>query len=96
MKLWKRKYIITVVALDAIILLAAAVSYRITQRYKLTRKAANTVELWLEQQMKILTATADSISLSAIGQNDETLKPLIIAMSKSYSTFRLGSKEVKL
>ena len=81
---------------DCMILVVAAINYRITQHIvdktiadqqeDLAIKAANTVEMWLEQQMKILTATADSVTLHSLGPNDETLKPLKMAMKAGHFT----------
>ncbi len=96
MHLWKKKYIITVGVLAAVILVVAAINYRITQHIvektiaaqqeDLAVKAADTVELWLQQQMKILTATADSISLATMDRNQETLNPLKMAMKAGHFT----------
>ncbi|TKB23861.1 PAS domain S-box protein [Desulfopila sp. IMCC35006] len=96
MNLWTKKHIVTLAVLAAVIFVVAAVNYRITQHIvnktiaaqqeDLAVKAANTVEMWLEQQMKILTATADSITLSDLGQNDATLKPLKMAMKAGHFT----------
>lgn len=96
MVLWTKKYIIIVVVLAFVILVAAAFNYRITQHIvektiaakqeDLAVKAADTVEIWLNQQMKILTATADSISLWAMEDDDTTMKPLKMAMKAGHFT----------
>ena len=96
MKLWTKKHIITVAVLASTILVVAIINYRITQHIvdrtiaaqqeDLAIKAANTVEMWLEQQMKILTATADSVDLRSLGTNDATLKPLKMAMKAGHFT----------
>lgn len=96
MILWRKKYIVTVVSLATVILVAAAINYKITQHIvektiaaqqeDLAQKAADTVELWLTQQMKILTATADSIPLLNMGENDDTMKPLKMAMKAGHFT----------
>jgi len=96
MILWTKKYIQTVTILAAVILVIAVVNYRITnhivektiasQQEDLAVKTADTVEIWLNQQMKILTATADSIVLSDIGNNDQTMKPLKMAMKAGHFT----------
>ena len=96
MILWTKKYIQIVTILAAVILVVAVVNYRITnhivektiasQQEDLAVKAADTVEIWLSQQMKILTATADSIVLSEIGDNDQTMKPLKMAMKAGHFT----------
>lgn len=89
-----KKYSISVAALSVVILVAVAINYRITQHVvqetiarqqeEIAVKAAETVEIWLNQQMKILTATADSVPLSTLGQNDETIKPLKMAMKAGH------------
>jgi PAS domain S-box-containing protein len=94
--LWNKKNIITLAVVATVILVVAGVTYRITQHIvektiaaqqeDLAIKAANTVEMWLEQQMKILEATADSVPLGALGQNEETLKPLKMAMKAGHFT----------
>ncbi len=96
MNLWNKKYIITLAVLAAVILIVAGINYRITQHIvektiatqqeDLAIKAANTVEMWLDQQMKILVATADSVPLDSLGQNEETLKPLRMAMKAGHFT----------
>ncbi len=96
MNMWTKKHNITLVVLATVILVVAAINYRITQHIvdktiaaqqeDLAIKAANTVEMWLEQQMKILTATVDSVDLSSLGQNDTTLKPLKMAMRAGHFT----------
>ena len=96
MKLWTQKHTITLAALASTIFIVAIVNYRITQHIvdktiaaqqeDLAIKAANTVEMWLEQQMKILTATADSVVLRSLGANDVTLKPLKMAMKAGHFT----------
>jgi PAS domain S-box-containing protein len=96
MVLWKKKYILMVILLSTVILVFAAINYRITQHIvektiaaqqeDLAAKAADTVEIWLNQQMKILTATADSIPLLNIGPQDDTIKPLQMAMKAGHFT----------
>jgi len=91
-----KKHIITLAVLTAVIFIVAGINYRITQHIvektiaaqqeDLAIKAADTVEMWLEQQMKILTATADSVVLGSLGHNEETMKPLKIAMKAGHFT----------
>ncbi len=91
-----KKHIITLAVLTAVIFVVAGINYRITQHIvertiaaqqeDLAIKAADTVEMWLEQQMKILTATADSVVLGSLGQNEETMKPLKMAMKAGHFT----------
>ena len=91
-----RKYLLFASLLGTAILIIAAVNYSITQHIvektiasqqeDLAEKAADTVEIWLNQQMKILTATADSIDLTRMGDNPQTLKPLQMAMKAGHFT----------
>ena len=94
--LWSKRQLVTLAVVTTVILVVAAINYRITQHIvektiatqqeDLAIKAADTVEMWLEQQMKILTATADSVDLNTLGQNEETLKPLRMAMKAGHFT----------
>ncbi len=104
MILRSKKHIITLAVLTAVIFVVAGINYRITQHIvektiaaqqeDLAIKAADTVEMWLEQQMKILTATADSVALDSLGQNEETMKPLKMAMKAGHFTdVYIGSKD---
>ena len=96
MNLWTKKHIVTLAILATVILVVAGINYRITQHIvektiaaqqeDLAIKAANTVEMWLDQQMKILTATADSVPLGSLGQDEETMKPLKMAMKAGHFT----------
>lgn len=96
MTLWTKKHILPLVALTTVILIVAGINYRITQHIveqtiatqqeELAIKAADTVEMWLEQQMKILTATTDSVPLNALSQNEQTMKPLKMAMKAGHFT----------
>jgi PAS domain S-box-containing protein len=93
---WTQKRIIILAVLATVIFIVAGINYRITrhivektiatQQEDLAIKAADTVEMWLEQQMKILTATADSVALATLGQNEETMKPLKMAMKAGHFT----------
>jgi len=94
MDLRNKKYIITVAVMSVVILIVVAIYHRITQHIvnntiagkqeEIAVKAADFVEIWLNQQMKILTATADSVPLNGLGQNEETLKPLKMAMKAGH------------
>jgi len=96
MKRWTLKYSIILAALAAVIFIIAGINYRITQHIvektiasqqeDLAVKAANTVEMWLDQQMKILTATADSVDPADLDQNEETMRPLKMAMKAGHFT----------
>jgi len=52
--------------------------------HTLTVDASIKIEIWLNQQMKILNATADSIDYKKIGNNPETLGPLKMAMKAGH------------
>ncbi len=52
--------------------------------HTLTADTAIKIEIWLNQQMKILNATADSINYQNIGKNSETLAPLKMAMKAGH------------
>lgn len=104
MNRWTHKYIFILAALAAVIFIVAGINYRITQHIvektiasqqeDLAVKAANTVEMWLDQQMKILTATSDSVNLADLGQNEETMKPLKMAMKAGHFTdVYIGKKD---
>ncbi len=96
MMLLQRKYFLTVTVLSLIILIAVTINYRIIdhivdktiadQQEDIAVKAADTVEIWLAQQMKILIATTNSVPLDRIDQNEDTLKPLKMAMKAGHFT----------
>ncbi|MGB3211800.1 MAG: cache domain-containing protein [Desulforhopalus sp.] len=96
MNLWIKKHLSTLAVLATFFFIAAGINYRITQHIvektiaaqqeDLAVKAADTVEMWLDQQMKILAATADAVDLDSLGQNDDTLKPLKMAMKAGHFT----------
>ena len=85
-----RKTIIYMTALSAVVLVAVAINYRIAghivektivdQQADLAVKVASIVELWLNQQMKILNAAAASVPLDNLGQNEQTMGALKMAM----------------
>jgi PAS domain S-box-containing protein len=94
---YNSKKTITIITLCALLILAAMlVNYRITQHVvegtviaqqeDIAGKAANTVEIWLNQQMKILEAAANSIPLQALRQNPLTMLPLQMAMQAGHFT----------
>ncbi len=91
------KKTITVITLSSIaVLTATIINYRITQHVvektviaqqeEIATKAANTVDIWLNQQMKILKATADSVSLHALNRSPSTMLPLHMAMKAGHFT----------
>ncbi len=79
-----------------VILIAMLVNYRITQHVvertviaqqeDITAKAVNTVEIWLNQQTKILEAAANTIPLNALNPNSATMLPLYMAMQAGHFT----------
>ncbi len=89
-----RKSIIYMSLLSVVVLVAVVINYRITthivektiiaQQEDLATKVASIVELWLDQQMKILEATANSVTLATLGQNDLTMAPLQMAMKAGH------------
>ena len=94
---YNSKKTITIITVCSVIVLAAMlVNYRITQHVvestviaqqeDITAKAVNTVEIWLNQQMKILEAAANTIPLGALGQNPPTMLPLYMAMQAGHFT----------
>ncbi len=96
MKYNSKKTIAIITVCSVVILTAMLVNYRITQHVvertviaqqeDITAKAVNTVEIWLNQQMKILEAAANTIPLNALGQNPATMLPLYMAMQAGHFT----------
>ena len=96
MKYNSKKAISVITICSLFILTAILVNYRITQHVvestviahqeDIAGKATNTVEIWLEQQMKILEATANAIPINDLGQNLLTLSPLHMAMQAGHFT----------
>jgi len=94
---YNSKKTITIILLCALLILVAMlVNYRITQHVvegtviaqqeDIAGKAANTVEIWLNQQMKILEAAANCIPVEALRQNPLTMLPLQMAMQAGHFT----------
>lgn len=91
-----KKTIIVITVCSAIILAATLINYRIAQHVvektviaqqeDIATKAVSTVEIWLNQQMKILEAAAGSVSLTALGHDSTTLLPLHMAMQAGHFT----------
>ncbi len=96
MKYNSKKTILIITISAAVILAAILVNYRITQhvvektliaqQQEIADKATTTVEIWLNQQMKILEAAANSVSLRDLGQNATTMLPLEMAMQAGHFT----------
>ena len=90
MGLKTRNTLITMAVLSAMILTVVGITYRSTQviidetivdqQLAITNDVSRTTELWLNQQMKILDATAASVLLHNVGGNPETLDMLKMAM----------------
>ncbi len=90
MGLKTRNTLITMAVLSAMILTVVGITYRITQviieetivdqQLVITSDVSRTTELWLNQQMKILDATAASVPLHNVGGSPETLDMLKMAM----------------
>ena len=80
--------------LSVVILTAVAITYKGTSSlvektifdhlHTLAVDTSIKTEIWLNQQMKILKATADSIDLRDIGDNEKTLGPLKMAMKAGH------------
>lgn len=94
---YNSKKTITIITLCSLVILAAMlINYRITQHVvegtviaqqeDIAGKAANTVEIWLNQQMKILEAAANSIPVETLRQNPLTMLPLQMAMQAGHFT----------
>ncbi len=94
MKFDIKKTILFITACSVVILTVAVINYRIarhvveqtviTQQGDFATKAVHTVEIWLNQQTKILKATAASVSLSSMGHNEATMLPLHMAMKAGH------------
>ncbi len=78
------------VCLSALILVVVGVTYRSTKalidktiidnQQAIATDSAKATGVWLNQQMKILNATAASIEMDSLGKNSVTLRPLQMAM----------------
>ena len=99
-----RKAILIMSAVCLIILAAAVINYRITkhvvektivaEQEDITSKAASTVEIWLKQQMKILEATAGSVSVTSLADDFNTMQVLQMAMRAGhFSDVYIGTTE---
>ncbi len=91
-----KKTLLIVAGCAVVILVATLVNYRITQHVvektviaqqeEMAGKAVNTVEMWLNQQMKILEATAGAVSLGNLSDDPQTLQLLGMAMQAGHFT----------
>ena len=91
-----KKTILFITAFSIVILTVAVINYRIArhvvektviaQQEDLATKAVGTVEIWLSQQMKILKATAASVSYTPLGHDPATMLPLHMAMKAGHFT----------
>ena len=92
---FKLKNILIWMSLFSILILTAvAITYKSTSSlvektifdhlHTLAVDTSIKTEIWLNQQMKILKATADSIDLKDIGNNGKTLGPLRMAMKAGH------------
>ena len=94
MSLKTRNTLITMAVLSALILTVVGITYRSTQaiieetivdhQLATTTDVSKTTELWLNQQMRILDATAASVPLHNIGNNSATLDMLRMAMQAGH------------
>jgi sensor c-di-GMP phosphodiesterase-like protein len=89
-----KKTIFIITACSVVILAVAVINYRIArhvveqtviaQQRDFATKAVYTVEIWLNQQTKILKAAAASVSLSSMGHDAATMLPLHMAMKAGH------------
>lgn len=89
-----RQTILIMTVLAVVVLVAVVFNYRITRnvveetivkhQQETVTKVADTVEIWMAQQKKILKATIASIPIDNIGQNQETYGPLKMAMKAGH------------
>jgi len=94
MNLKMKNSLITMALLSVAILTVVGITYRSTtaiveqtvedHQQAIATDAAKTTELWLNQQMKILNATAASIDLGSVGNNAATQGPLKMAMKAGH------------
>ncbi|MBM9514988.1 cache domain-containing protein [Desulfogranum marinum] len=93
--MFQTRQAIQIIAVLAIVILVAVVfNYHITRnviedtivkhQQETATKAADTVEIWMSQQKKILQATVASIPLDRIGHNQQTYGPLKMAMKAGH------------
>jgi PAS domain S-box-containing protein len=91
-----KKTIAIITLCAVVILIATIVNYRITQHVvektviaqqeDIATKAVNTVEIWLNQQTRILEAAAGSVPTDSLGQDPETIQLLHMAMNAGHFT----------
>jgi len=91
-----RKTLLVVAGCAVVILVATFVNYRITQHVvektviaqqeELAGKAVSTVEIWLNQQMKILDAAAAAVSRANLSDDPQTMQLLHMAMQAGHFT----------
>ena len=91
-----RKTLLVVAGCAIVILVATFVNYRITQHVvertviaqqeEMAGKAVNTVEIWLNQQMKILEAAAVAVSRVNLSDDPQTFQLLDMAMQAGHFT----------
>ncbi len=91
-----RKTLLIVTGCAVVILVATFVNYRITQHVvektviaqqeEMAGKAVSTVEIWLNQQMKILDAAAAAVSRADLGDDPQTMQLLHMAMKAGHFT----------
>lgn len=106
MNRYNSKKVLSLIAIAAAAILAAVmVNYRITQHVlertviaqqeDIAAKATNTVEFWLNQQMKILEAAANAVDLNHLDGNTRTMVPLEVAMQAGdFTDVYIGTPEV--
>lgn len=99
-----RQTILIMTAISIAVLIAVAFTYQISRNVvektiikhqeETATEAADTVEIWMAQQKKILKATIASLPMDNIGQNPETYGPLRMAMAAGhFSDVYIGTEE---
>lgn len=91
-----KKTLLIVAGCAVIILVATLVNYRITQHVvektviarqeEMAGKAVSTVEIWLNQQTKILEAASAAVPLASLSDDPHTLRLLHMAMEAGHFT----------
>ncbi len=99
-----KQTIIILTVLSAFLLVVVGFTYQISHnvadrtiirhQQEIAAEAADTVEIWMEQQKKILKATVASLPLSAVSRNKDTYVPLQMAMEAGhFSDVYLGTEK---
>lgn len=104
MSLPTQKNMLILSAISIVALIAVGWNYRISldlvestifrQQEEAAEKSATIVDIWMNQQKKILTATVNSLRLDDIAENSHTYLPLHMAMKAGhFSDVYVGNEE---